>query len=74
VLLYVVAGLFIICHFHFMFVMVINREVSGHVAYMEVHKINVKKFVRNLQGRRPLRSTRHRGDGNTAGRLHTVPV
>ena len=50
-LLYVVAELFRICHFLFMFVMVINMEVGGHVAYIEVHKIHVKKFVRKLQGR-----------------------
>jgi hypothetical protein len=54
--------------------MVINREMGGYVAYMEVHKIHVKKFVRKLQGRRPLKRTRHRGGGNTAGPLHTMPV
>jgi len=74
VLLYVMARMFIICHFHFMFVMVINREVGGHIAYMEVNKIHVKKFVRKLQGRRPLKKTRHRGDGNTICLLHTMPV
>ena len=73
-LLYIVARMFIICHCHFMFVMVINREVGGHVAYVEVHKIHVKKFVIKLQGRRPLKRTRHRGDGNTAGPLRTMPV
>jgi hypothetical protein len=57
-----------------MFVMVINREMSSHVGYMEVHKIYVKKFVRELQGRRPLKRTRYRGDGDTAGPLHTMPV
>ena len=40
------ARMFIICHFHFMFVMVINREVGGHVAYVEVNKIHVKNFVK----------------------------
>jgi len=54
--------------------MVINRGVGGHVAYMEVNKIHVKKVVRKLQGRRPLKKTRHRGDGNTTGPLHTMPV
>jgi hypothetical protein len=58
VLLYVVARVFII-YFYFMFVMVINREVGGHVANMEVYKIHVKKFVRKLQRRRPLKRTRH---------------
>jgi len=49
VLLYVVATMFIICYFYFMFVMVINREVGGHVAYMEVHKIHVKSLSENCK-------------------------
>lgn len=74
-LLYVVARMFIICHFHFMFVMVINMEVGGHTAYMEVHKIHMKKkFVRKLQGSIPLKRARHRGDDSTVGHLLTTPV
>ena len=37
-----------------MFVLVINREVGGHVENMELHKIHVK-FVRILQGKDHLR-------------------
>jgi hypothetical protein len=58
-----------------MFVMVKNREVGGHVEYMEVHKIHVKNSVSKLPGRIPL----NRGldilrDGNTAGPLHTMRI
>ena len=50
-------------------------EVGGHTAYMEVHKIHMKKkFVRKLQGSIPLKRARHRGDDSTVGHLLTTPV